>query len=93
MIYVPVDSVDDDGCVGGELLGEVGDVPLGVRLELGRVEPAAILPLELVVPAHLQEGFAFMSCFKFNVMKMYRGAQNGVQNIVKKDPGRARQSR
>ena len=53
MISVPVHSIHDDGGVGGKLLGEVGDVSLGVRLKLGRVEPAPVLPLELVVSSHL----------------------------------------
>ena len=30
--------------------------------------------------------------WSFKILNAYRGAQNGVQNIVKKDPGRARQN-
>ena len=41
----------------------------------------------------LTTGTTLATCPHVGRRKLYRGAQNGAQNRVKKDPGRARQSR
>ena len=61
----PVNAVDDDRGVRRKLLGEVGHVALGMRLELGGVEATAVFPLELVVSAHLKIEGIYSSMLDF----------------------------
>ena len=53
-VWSPVDAVDDDWGVGRKLVSEVGDVSLGMLLQLLGVEPAAVLALKLVLTTNLQ---------------------------------------
>jgi hypothetical protein len=53
-VWSPVDAVDDDGGVGRKLVSEVGDVSLGMLLQLLGVEPTAVLALKLVLTTNLQ---------------------------------------
>jgi hypothetical protein len=53
-VWSPVDAVDDDRGVGCKLVSEVGDVSLGMLLQLLGVEPAAVLALKLVLTTNLQ---------------------------------------
>ena len=54
-VWCPIDAIDDDTGVGGDLSGKVWDVPFRVFVKLGCVEPATVLPFELVFPPDLEK--------------------------------------
>ncbi len=53
-LRAPVDTIDYDGSVGGEFLGEVGHIAVRVLVKLGSIEAPSVLALELVTPGVMQ---------------------------------------